>query len=70
MALNIAGLSVAAQRGCWKLFQEIPTLQAVPPPPPVAPGPAELVPPPPQAATTSVSAANTANVLRMNLLLE
>src|SRR5439155_10148637 len=34
------GLSVAAQRGCWKLFQETPTVHpaAPPPPPPLAPG--------------------------------
>jgi hypothetical protein len=71
IALNMAGLSVAAHRGCWKLFHEMPTLQAVPPAPPLPPGAALPPPPPPvlQAPRASVRAATTANVLRMNLLL-
>src|SRR5204862_6617034 len=66
IALNIDGLSVAAQRGCWKLFHEMPTLQAVAPPPPLPPGAALPPPPPPQADRANVRAASTANVLRMN----
>src|SRR3954453_22189633 len=66
MALNIDGLSVAAQRGCWKLFHEMPTLQpvAVPPLPPGAADPP--LPLPPHAARTNIPAAMTAPSFRLS----
>src|SRR3954454_9128127 len=44
------GLSCAAQRGCWKLFHDTPTVHPAPPDPPAPPAPpapaAGLAPPP------------------------
>src|SRR6185436_15015571 len=57
------GSSWAAQRGCWKLFQDTPTVQPAPPPPPPVLGAAD----PPlleQAASAIAVAAIRAAILR------
>src|SRR5215203_2565790 len=71
------GSSCAAQRGCWKLFHETPTVQPAPPDPPaatlapalaavLAPALAPALAPPPleHAAATTTSAANSDAILR------
>ena len=67
------GLSCAAQRGCWKLFQETPTVQLAAPPPVDAAGP-PLAPPPPDVphalSTSAVTAATAASRFRMCVLLQ
>src|SRR4051794_37824571 len=42
MAFCIDGLSAAAQRGCWKLFHDTPTVQPAPPEPAAAADPPAL----------------------------
>src|SRR5439155_18202464 len=58
----IFGLSVAPQRGCWKLFQETPTTQ---PPAAALPLPADGLAPPLVHALMTTAAAKSAATLRM-----
>src|SRR3954447_12290753 len=57
------GLSWAAQRGCWKLFHETPTVQpappAVPPDAPAPPDAAGVALPPVEHAPTAMTLAAT-----------
>src|SRR6476646_6067755 len=61
------GLSVAAQRGCWKLFQDTPTVQPAPdwPPPPAAVDGLALLE---QAANTTAAVPTTAASLVICIL--
>jgi hypothetical protein len=74
MTFFMFGLSVAAQRRCWKLFQETPTVHAAA----EAGAEAEAVaawlgavvgvaPPPPHAAMTIAATATNAATLRFNI---
>src|SRR5918993_930543 len=61
------GSSCAAQRGCWKLFHDTPTVQPAPADPPAAALAPALAPAPPplvHAAATTTSAANSDAILR------
>src|SRR5512141_1076887 len=60
------GWSCAAHRGCWKLFQDTPTVHPAPPPPPLALAAGELVLLP-QAATRMAVAPAIAASLRISM---
>jgi hypothetical protein len=66
------GLSWAAQRGCWKLFHDTPTVQPAPPDPAAAADPPALAAglPPPlllQAAAMIAITANIGAIRRTNI---